>query len=292
MPNPRIALVTARAAIDLDTDLAPLAEALSEAGAEARIECWDDPAVDWGSFDLAVLRSTWDYHERLDDFFEWLAATDARTRLENSIEVIRWSLDKRYALDLAAAGIPPVPSTFFAHGQTLVTPERGEFVVKPSVSAGSRDTGRFSPATVDAAVTLAERIWASGRVVMVQPYLAGVDHAGEHALCYLAGTYSHAFRKGPILQADMGLVDGLFAQEEISPATASAAERAVGDAAVAYVAERFGAPPLYARVDLLASPEGPCVLEMELAEPSLYFHTDPASAHRFAAAIVTRPQGV
>lgn len=293
VPAPRrVALVTAIAARDLDTDLAPLQKALIEAGADAMVESWDDPAVDWAAYDVAVLRSTWDYHERLAEFFEWLTATGGSTHLENPIDVIRWSLDKRYALDLEAAGVPPVPTAFFEAGEALNLPDDGEFVVKPSVSAGSRDTGRFGPATRLDAEALAERIWSTGRTVIVQPYLPDVDTSGERALVYLAGEYSHAFRKGPILRPDMGLVDGLFAEEDIGPATASAAERSVGDAAVAYVAARFGAPPLYARIDLLPSPDGPRVLEMELAEPSLCFHTDPPSAARFATAILAQPLSV
>ena len=51
--------------------------------------------------------------------------------------------------------------------------------------------------------------------------------------------------------------------------------------------DRFGRL-LYARVDLLPTPTGPIVLEVELVEPSLNHDLGPGSAHRFAAAILAR----
>jgi hypothetical protein len=46
--------------------------------------------------------------------------------------------------------------------------------------------------------------------------------------------------------------------------------------------------PLYARVDLLPSPDGPVVVEVEITEPSLFLTYDEAAADRFAAAIEAR----
>ena len=64
----RVALVSARAARALDEDLPPLVRAFAAAGAHAEITDWDDDAVDWARFDLALLRSAWDYTERLPQF--------------------------------------------------------------------------------------------------------------------------------------------------------------------------------------------------------------------------------
>ena len=41
----------------------------------------------------------------------------------------------------------------------------------------------------------------------------------------------------------------------------------------------------YARVDLLPSAKGPQLLELELTEPSLFFHTATSAADRFVAAL-------
>jgi hypothetical protein len=111
---------------------------------------------------------------------------------------------------------------------------------------------------------------------MVQPYLHEVDEHGETALLYLDGRFSHAMRKGPLLTPDMDLVADLFAQEDMSPREPSAAERAVAEAVLAAVPEEYG-DLLYARVDLLPSPDGPRLLELELTEPSLFLdHHRPA----------------
>src|SRR5262245_32139081 len=100
--NPVIALVSARAARNLDDDQAPLEQALRDAGAQVHIADWDDPDVDWQAFDVAVLRSTWDYTTRLREFLAWLERASAHTRLINSEAIVRWNVDKHYLAELNA----------------------------------------------------------------------------------------------------------------------------------------------------------------------------------------------
>lgn len=241
---------------------------------------WDDPAVDWGAFDLVVLRSPWDYTDRRDAFVAWVESLG--DRVLNPAEVVRWNTDKRYLADLDAAGLPVVPTTFLEPGAVVVLPD-GPCVVKPAISAGSRDTERHDDPR--AASAHAQQLLGDGRIVMVQPYVADVDHAGETALLYFDGAYDHAIRKGPLLLAGPAAVDGLFAPEDIRPRDPRPAERELADAVVAEAQRRFGRL-LYARVDLVG--DEPAVLELELTEPSLFFgHSDGAAA-RFAAAIRRR----
>lgn len=203
-------------------------------------------------------------------------------RLLNPPEVVRWNTDKRYLADLDAAGLPVVPTTFLDPGAVVVLPD-GPCVVKPAVSAGSRDTARHDDPRTAAAH--AQRLLADGRVVMVQPYLEHVDAAGETALLYFEGAFDHAIRKGPLLLGGHAAVEGLFAPEQIDPREPRPEERAVGDAVVAELEARFGRL-LYARVDLIGA--DPVVLEVELTEPSLFFAQSEGSAERFAAAIRAR----
>jgi glutathione synthase/RimK-type ligase-like ATP-grasp enzyme len=285
----RIGLVTALAAQELDTDLEPLASAVRASGGVAEILCWDDPGVDWAAYDAVVLRSAWDYPERLGRFFAWVETVSRATRVFNPPSIIRWNADKRYLADLIEDGVPTVPTTFVPPGGTLELPETvPEVVVKPALSAGSRDTARF--ARSDPALhRLAAHIHASGRTVMLQPYLAGVDTSGEHALVWFDGEPSHAFRKGPILEVGAAPTDALFAEEHITPAVATEAQIEVGQAALASATTRTGTHPLYARVDVVPGPDGsPVVLELELIEPSVYHHVDSGSARRFADAILSR----
>jgi glutathione synthase/RimK-type ligase-like ATP-grasp enzyme len=209
--------------------------------------------------------------------------------LENPLPLLEWNSDKVYLAELAAAGIATVPTVFVSPGATVDLPPVDEWVVKPTVGAGSRGAGRFADAA--AATAHITTLHEAGRVAMIQPYLAEVDAAGETALIYLDGGYSHAIEKGPMLPPDSAHApedEELFVAERISTRSPSAAERAVGDRVLALLAARFGAAPLYARVDLLPSPDGPVVVEVEVTEPSLFLTHDPAAADRFAAAIAAR----
>jgi glutathione synthase/RimK-type ligase-like ATP-grasp enzyme len=242
---------------------------------------WDDPSVDWDGFDLVVVRCTWDYPERRDAFVDWARRVP---RLANPAEVIAWNTDKRYLAEMAADGLPVVPTAFVAPGEPLAAPPADELVVKPSVSAGARATARYLASERDAIAAHVRRLHAEGRTAMVQPYLGAVDEAGETALLYLGGELSHAIRKGPLLERGKGEPDGLFAEEDIRPRDPSPAELALGERALAAMTARFGAL-LYARVDLLPSPDGPVIVEVELTEPSLFLgHAEGAPA-RLAEAI-------
>jgi len=293
----RIALVTARAARDLDEDLPPLVAALKEAAIEFSIIDWDDGAADWSRFDLAVIRSTWDYTSRLPEFLEWAGRAGSATRLVNGLDVIRWNTDKHYLGDLARAGVAAVPSHFIAPGEDaehlidrfLVAHACDEFVVKPSVGAGSRDAQRYGRDDRREATAHAQRLLGAGRSVLLQPYLVRVDDHGETALVYFDGAFSHAIRKGPLLRRGEGPTRALFAAEHITPRAPTPDELRVAESALAAIP--FATPLLYARVDLIRDgSDSPCVLELELTEPSLFFAHGLSAVQRFVRAIATRLQ--
>jgi len=303
-----IALVSAQAALSLDEDMPPLVAALQRAGALVATPSWDDPAVDWSGFDVALLRSTWDYVERIDEFLAWARRCAAQTRLLNPPDVVAWNTDKHYLAHLHRAGVPVVPTRFVEPGE-VVEPafaaflaggpgsvDAGaavpftQFVVKPSIGAGSRDAARYRIDERGRALQhLVRLVQGERRSAMLQPYLDRVDEAGETALVYLGGQPSHAIRKGPLLRLDEGLVQGLFAAEDIAPREPGADEQSV--AAAAYAAIPFAAP-LYARVDMIRDGQGqPRILELELTEPSLFLAHGAGSADRLARLLleVARP---
>lgn len=294
MSTPTIALVTATAARNVDEDLAPLQSALQDAGAEVRVVEWDADPGNWGRFDLALLRSTWDYPERLADFLEWAREVSARTTLLNPLPVIKWSADKHYLSHLARAGVPAVFTKFVEPGESaepriaelLARPDAMELVVKPAVGAGSRDAQRYGSEQRGYAVEHAHRLLADKRSVLLQPYLQQVDDYGETALIYFDGAFSHAIRKGPLLRRGEGPTQGLFAAEQITPRVPDATELQVGARALAALPFET---PLYARVDLIRDHTGaPCVLELELIEPSLFFLHAAGAAERFVTNILRR----
>ena len=283
MKNLRIALVSAVSARELDEDLEPLQRALSARGIGVTIACWDDATIDWSRFDAAILRSTWDYTYRLQEFRAWLARVDRRTRLFNPVQLVHWNLDKRYLQLLAQADVPVIPSRFVDPGAAFEVSDRAEFVLKPSVGAGSRGARRFGRGEREAALLHAAELHRQGFTVMIQPYLTRVDRDGETALVFFGGQFSHAIRKGPLLQREAQATSALFAAETISTRMARPGELEVATAALRVLP---GGVPLYARVDLIEDDDGqPRVLELELTEPSLFFATAPGSAERFAAVI-------
>jgi glutathione synthase/RimK-type ligase-like ATP-grasp enzyme len=289
----KIALVTARAARGLDDDLPPLQHALHKAGADIAVVDWDDANVDWSRFDVALLRSTWDYTERVDEFLDWAQRAAVQTRLVNPLGVVRWNTDKHYLHALESAGIATVPSVFIepdddAHAgleNFLRRHASAEFVVKPAIGAGSRDAQRYALGQRDAALAHVRRLLADKRSALLQPYLDRVDEHGETALVYFGGEFSHAIRKGPLLKPNEGPTRALFAAEHITARAPDAAELHLAEQTLAAIP--FAKPLTYARVDLIHNEQhAPCVLELELTEPSLFFAHSAGSAERFARAVL------
>ena len=261
-----------------------LQQALADRGVEGATAVWDDETVDWASFDLVVIRGTWDYFGRLEEFLSWARRVSAATRLLNPVAVVEWNTDKRYLRDLAALSVPIVATTWVSPGEEWSTPA-GEFVVKPTVSAGAFETARYRPAEIDAARTHVSRLHHGGRVAMIQPYVASVDEEGETAMMYFGGRYSHAINKAALLRPGRGVVETLWADMRITPTTPSEAQHAVAEAALA-AAARVTEQATYARVDLLTDGDnGPVVIEVELVEPALFLEDAAGAAARLAEAM-------
>ncbi|MDM7832599.1 ATP-grasp domain-containing protein [Cellulomonas edaphi] len=299
----RLALATCAELPDLDPDDVPLRDALLERGVATDVVVWDDPTVDWGTYQHVIIRSTWDYTGRPTQFADWTHRVERTSTLLNPATVVGWNIDKTYLRDLEKAGLPIVPTIWLDPERNFDSraihtrfPAFGDFVVKPTVSAGSRDTGRYQADVTTSrslAIMHAKNLLGVGRRVMIQRYLGQVDTVGETGLVYFDGQFSHAVRKGAILDGPFRADDTeLYAREEMSPREPSDAELEVADrvvAALPQLAPGVDKPLLYARVDLIPDNDGnPVVLELELTEPSLFFTHAPGSLERFADAVVAR----
>jgi len=315
-----VLLATAAGSWSLDRDAEALVAACARHGVRAEPAVWDDPGVDW-SAPLVVVRSTWDYTGRLEEFLAWAERVERSTTLANPSRVLRWTTDKRYLGDLAGNGVPTVPCEVVEpggdHRADLVAalerqigpdvagpdgagpdgagpgvagPDGAEVVIKPTVSAGSKDTLRVGAADLEAGIALGVGLLDADRAVLVGPYLGSVDERGETGMVHFGGSFSHAFCKAAILRRGAGPVDGPFAEERITPREATPAEREVADAALRVAATLTDSGPLlYARVDLVHDDRGrPVVLELELCEPSFFVEVDPGSPDRFARAVRDR----
>jgi hypothetical protein len=266
--HPRIVLAGCPALPEGDGDDDGLVGALRQRGLHARWLSWDDPET--LDADLVILRATWDYIDRLDEFVAW--STRVRNLL-NPPQVVVWNTDKRYLADLADAGVPTVPSLFFARGEKIRLPDADEVVVKPAIGVGSVGALRFSDP--DEARAHAAALQLEGRSVLVQPYDPRIED-GETALVFLGGRQSHAFTKGPILpppgQAPVFDESGTYAEETLTPADPDFEVWDVGHAALAAGAAHLRIDVgdlLYARVDVIGDRRDAQVLELELVEPSL-----------------------
>ncbi|MEU9865426.1 hypothetical protein AB0D99_31610 [Streptomyces sp. NPDC047971] len=284
----RIAIVTSQEYANLDEELPLIVDALRADGLAAEAVSWEDDTVDWGGFDLAVIRSTWNYADRLADFVSWAEATGRATRLHNAAGVVRWSSDKRYLAALAERGVSVVPTRFVEPGEQVpsayVDAPEG-VVVKPTVSLGARDTARYEPGREADAIAHARMLLDQGRAVMVQPYLPLVAE-GERALVFFAGAFSHAIRKGQVLTEPNVIDNARTPHPDVVPYQPTDAELRTALEALAVVPG--GETPLVARVDLaLDSSRVPVIMELELIEPYLFLGTNPEGLKRFVEAVVT-----
>jgi len=288
-PPLRVGLITCRELPEPDPDSGLLLASLQQAGVEADLLAWDDPeAAPPSVFDRLILRSAWNYHLFPDEFVAWIEDAARLTHLSNSAPIVRWNVRKRYLESLAEAGVRTVPTAWLRRGMEAplrrILADTGwtDFVVKPSISASSWQTHRYRvehDELEQAESTLEELL--PDRDMMIQPYVRGVDTAGEKAVMWIDGELTHAVTKKPRFVGQAEFVTGAI---EISPT-----ERTIAQRSIAVAAAETGRRPLYARVDLMPDEDGPMVSELELIEPSLYLAQSPAALDRFVRAIATAP---
>lgn len=277
-----IAFATAETYRDFDDDLPLLVAAATESGHHAELVNWDEPGVDWRSFDHVVVRSCWDYISRRKEFLAWAHSIPG---LQNPAHVLEWNTDKRYLVDLAEAGTPIIPTYWDVHEGDDIGDDL-EWVCKPSVSVGSMNTARWSSSEEVYAHSAA--ILGEGRTSIVQPYVQSVDSDGETAMLFIGGEFSHSIRKGQLLFAGEGINDERAGTESITPRAPTAVQHEVAAETLAMVGRimDLDAPLLYARVDLVTAADGsPLVIELELTEPSLFLPHSARGADRLIRAL-------
>ncbi len=284
MANRRLALVTCDRLPSLFGDEAALPAAFARAGIDARPVSWSDAAVDWTAFDLVVLRSPWDYFERIAEFTAWLDRLErAHVRLCNPLPLVRWNLDKRYLRELSARGVRIVPTEFVEAPANLAALVAGrgwrEAILKPAISGGSHRTHRFAAA--DAAAHQGELdALVRDSAALVQPYLREIVDEGEWSLLFFAGELSHAVLKRPAagdfrVQAQFG-----GRAELVTPPPSLLADARAVVAALPL-------PPTYVRIDGVRQGDALVLMEVEALEPYLFMQDAPAAVERYVAAVAS-----
>ena len=285
MNTPSCAFLTIADMGDFVSDDELAATLLRERGWRVDLLPWDRP-TDWSGYDLVVIRTTWDYHERPSRFLNMLGEIEqSGTTLHNPLSLVRWNLDKRYLRDLDAGGVPIVPTTFadrlagrdelLAHFPNFDTEE---IILKPPVNVNAFDTYHVTLAEVESLLPQLEAVFGK-RPYMAQPFMPSIKSEGEFSLIYFNGAFSHAILKKPAggdfrVQEEHGGIISAVTSEE---ALLKAGRRAL---------DALEEMPLYARVDLVRHKEDDFrVMEFELIEPSLYLRMDPGAPKRFADAL-------
>jgi hypothetical protein len=270
-----IVLTTGRTMRRLPKENGLLIAALAELGTSAILVPWDEP-LDWAAHGTVVVRTTWDYHERHPEFLAWAHRVSATNPLHNPAELLAWNSHKGYLAELAAAGVPVLPTSLVRRGEgtgALAAHGSAEVVVKPAVSVGAIGAlrGRADAPETDAHLA---RLTADGDA-LVQPFAPAISSRGETSLVFFGGGFSHAVRKVPapreyrIHEHHGGTV---------LPHTPTEPELAAAHAALA-AAPR---PPVYARVDLVEYQGAPALMELELIEPELFLPYDEGALGRYA----------
>ncbi|MGN6258962.1 MAG: ATP-grasp domain-containing protein [Solirubrobacterales bacterium] len=284
MSRTRIAIATCADYAGLKADDGLLRAALEERGCETRAVVWDRDEVEWKEFDLCLVRSTWDYHDKHPEFLAWARHVEGASALRNPAELIAWNSDKRYLRELGEREVRTVPTIWVGRDsqlgleQILAGTGWEEAVVKPVVDLGARNLHRVRAGDGSAALEAVLR----RSDAMVQPFLPSLEEQGEVSLIYIGGKLAHAVRKRPApgdfrVQSIWG---GTVSREEPSGAEIELAEGVLAE---------FKEVPLYARVDLVAGLDGePCLIELELIEPNLYLGEHPAAAEALAEAALLR----
>ncbi len=277
----KIGLVTCAALPALPPDERLLLPLYKEAGLSTDIVIWDDPSVNWHSYDALILRSPWDYTQKYPAFLRWLEQTRP-VPLWNPRHLIQPNLDKRYLLNLEEQGFNVCETWICDTGEApnleAWYQRLGPFVVKPTVSASGMDTHCFTqPPTAEQQSQIAAL--SAQKALMVQPFYEEIRHTGEWSFCYMGGAFSHLVLKTPP-------ANGFLIHEEHGGTTTARVAPAHLLEQIQPLIESLPTPWLYARVDGLVEDGQFMLMELELTEPSLYLNHDAQAPQRFVEALL------
>lgn len=279
----KVSLITYKDLPQLDPDDRLLQNELLARGLACQALTWNDPAIDWSSAGLCVIRSTWDYHKDINQFRKWLDEVSSVTTVLNPPELLRWNIEKTYLRDLARAGLPVIPTHWYEHaGELAAMVSRtgwSEIILKPVVGLATSGVKRIDTTDDDelaAGQAHLEDLLKDHAMVMLQPYLNSVETHGERAMIFIDGVFSHSVRKSAFqalaVAGEAGEMPAEPDEIEVEAATR--------------IIKTLSTKPVYARVDLVRDEAGyPVLLELELVEPSLFLGMSDNAARRLADAI-------
>ena len=246
---------------------------------------WNNPAINWESYDLVLLKSPWDYFNLIDDFYQWLTAMEnKKVKLINPIPTIKWNADKHYLKDIEEGGLKIAPCVFLEKGKKVnlndyfITLNAEKLIVKPAVSGGSKNTFKISAQNVEE-VNQHLQVLLDVEDFIVQPFLNEIEEEGEWSFLFFGGKFSHALLKKA--KAGDFRVQHVFGGT-IHPHQPS--EELI-EKAQSYV-DQFAKGCLYARVDGVIVNQQFLLMELELIEPFLFLDTNKQSLENYYQALL------
>ncbi|WP_138429274.1 ATP-grasp domain-containing protein [Fodinibius saliphilus] len=243
---------------------------------------WRNKSVDWDQYEAVIIRSPWDYQEAPNAFIEVLEEIESSTAiLENSLDIVKWNINKRYLRDLENDGIEIVPTLWQDEFHEDQLPsffdelDSDEIVIKPTISAGADNTFWVKETNQQEYINILTSVFKD-QPFLVQPFMQNIVNEGEFSVFFFGDTYSHTILKTP-------KVNDFRVQEEhggrLKKVKPEKQLLSIARESLANITPL----PLYTRADYVRTDDNSfALMELELIEPSLYFNMDSESPERFA----------
>lgn len=240
---------------------------------------WDDPDTDWSGFDLAIVGTTWDYWDRIPEFFATLQKIENATPLCNPTELVKWNSRKTYLRELETKGAKLIPTEWIetANEQNVARAfdalQTDDIVIKRQIGAGAAGQHRLKRG---------DSIPEMPHPMMAQPFLSNIQSEGEYSFIFIDGQFCHCLIK----RAAAGdyRIQSLYGGVE-EPVIPDARDLESAKKIISVLDDT----PLYGRVDMIRGDDGGLLLmELELIEPYLYPIEGPELGERMAEAVEKR----
>ena len=258
-----------------------LQTAIEKKGLKVTKKDWADKYFDWKTTKYAIFRSTWDYSERFEEFFNWLDSTKNKTTFINSEEIINWNIDKNYLKDLAKKDINIASTEFIEKGDNITLKllfektQWNEAVLKPAISGAARHTYRINSKNYQKQEKIFKKL-IKVEGMLFQKFLKNITSLGEISLIMIGGKYTHAVKK-KAKKGDFRVQDDHGGKVEKYKPT----NDEIIFAKNCLKATPFD--PIYARVDIVYDNNNRISLsELELIEPELWLRNNTISAELLA----------
>jgi len=256
-------------------------------GFQASPVVWSDPNIDWNQFDIALIRSTWDYLDAAEHFLNVLSKIESSScKLFNPLSVVRWNMDKHYLLDLEQQEVQIIPTFMASHVELdtlhklFIENQWQTVILKPAIGLAGSNTYRISLNELENLLTKI-RADQPHSEYLIQPFIENIITEGEWSFIYFNQQLSHVLLKRPA--PNDYRVQGIYG------GTIQSAKPQSHDLLQATsVLDRLPSDILYARLDFVRVNGQLSVMEVELIEPIFSFNLVPESIMRLVNATKTK----